>query len=245
LRSEVVNRSSVVDSRIFSRCAPSPCPPIPPEQVPLSYATTNPFIRTTAPSAGAPPTYAHLVPNPDVSSSANAMFGEMGGAVHTPHFYGDFGYGEAGMGAESEEPQFTREERVARYREKRQKRNFNKTIRYQSRKVGLGAGRLPGACGRGRGGVFFCFFFPPGGQGQRLGHEQHLRSPAAPGAAHLPSPRTLTPSPPAPHPTHTHMLPQAYAEIRPRIKGRFVSPEEYAAYVAAKSVDGTAVVPSY
>ena len=54
------------------------------------------------------------------------------------------------------EPELTRAERVARYREKRARRNFKKTIRYQSRK--------------------------------------------------------------------------AYAEIRPRIKGRFVSPEEYAAY---------------
>ena len=65
------------------------------------------------------------------------------------------------------EPELTRAERVSRYREKRARRNFKKTIRYQSRK--------------------------------------------------------------------------AYAEIRPRIKGRFVSPEEYAAYKAQRDVD--AVVP--
>jgi len=66
-----------------------------------------------------------------------------------------------------EHPQLTREQRVARYKEKRARRNFRKTIRYQSRK--------------------------------------------------------------------------AYAEIRPRIKGRFVSPEEYAAYMSG----GTeAVVPA-
>lgn len=69
------------------------------------------------------------------------------------------------------EPELTREERVQRYREKRARRNFRKTIRYQSRK--------------------------------------------------------------------------AYAEIRPRIKGRFVSPEEYAAYMAGGKVDDVAVVPSF
>jgi len=66
------------------------------------------------------------------------------------------------------EPELTRLERVARYREKRARRNFKKTIRYQSRK--------------------------------------------------------------------------AYAEIRPRIKGRFVSPEEYAAYTQAQN-EFEAVVP--
>ena len=66
------------------------------------------------------------------------------------------------------EPELTRIERVARYREKRARRNFKKTIRYQSRK--------------------------------------------------------------------------AYAEIRPRIKGRFVSPEEYAAYTKTHH-DAEAVVP--
>lgn len=59
-----------------------------------------------------------------------------------------------------DEPELTREERVARYRAKRARRCFQKTIRYQSRK--------------------------------------------------------------------------AYAEIRPRIKGRFVSHEEYAEYKAQK-----------
>ncbi len=67
------------------------------------------------------------------------------------------------------EPELTRLERVARYREKRARRNFKKTIRYQSRK--------------------------------------------------------------------------AYAEIRPRIKGRFVSPEEYAAYTSSQN-QFEAVVPS-
>ncbi|KAG7672723.1 hypothetical protein NADE_001461 [Nannochloris sp. 'desiccata'] len=66
------------------------------------------------------------------------------------------------------EPELTRVERVARYREKRARRNFKKTIRYQSRK--------------------------------------------------------------------------AYAEIRPRIKGRFVSPEEYAAYTQTHN-EFEAVVP--
>lgn len=66
------------------------------------------------------------------------------------------------------EPELTRAERVARYKEKRAKRNFSKTIRYQSRK--------------------------------------------------------------------------AYAEIRPRIKGRFVSPEEYAAYIKGQQ-EPDAVVP--
>ena len=66
------------------------------------------------------------------------------------------------------EPELTRAERVARYKEKRAKRNFSKTIRYQSRK--------------------------------------------------------------------------AYAEIRPRIKGRFVSPEEYAAYIKSQQ-ESDAVVP--
>lgn len=64
------------------------------------------------------------------------------------------------------EPALTREQRVARYKQKRARRTFRKTIRYQSRK--------------------------------------------------------------------------AYAEIRPRIKGRFVSPEEYAAWKAQQD----AVVPS-
>jgi hypothetical protein len=67
------------------------------------------------------------------------------------------------------EPELSRLERVARYREKRARRNFKKTIRYQSRK--------------------------------------------------------------------------AYAEIRPRIKGRFVSPEEYAAYTNSQT-QFEAVVPS-
>lgn len=69
------------------------------------------------------------------------------------------------------EPELTRAERVARYREKRARRNFKKTIRYQSRK--------------------------------------------------------------------------AYAEIRPRIKGRFVSPEEYAAYTKGQQphFEAEAVVP--
>lgn len=66
------------------------------------------------------------------------------------------------------EPELTRAERVARYKEKRARRNFSKTIRYQSRK--------------------------------------------------------------------------AYAEIRPRIKGRFVSPEEYAAYLKTQQ-EHDAVVP--
>jgi CCT motif/B-box zinc finger len=66
------------------------------------------------------------------------------------------------------EPELTRLERVARYRQKRARRNFKKTIRYQSRK--------------------------------------------------------------------------AYAEIRPRIKGRFVSPEEYAAYTNGQQ-QFEAVVP--
>lgn len=71
-----------------------------------------------------------------------------------------------------EEPELTREERVARYRAKRARRCFQKTIRYQSRK--------------------------------------------------------------------------AYAEIRPRIKGRFVSHEEYAEYMAQKQQEEQqqeAVVP--
>lgn len=67
------------------------------------------------------------------------------------------------------EPELTRAERVARYKEKRARRNFSKTIRYQSRK--------------------------------------------------------------------------AYAEIRPRIKGRFVSPEEYAMYVKTQG-EQDAVVPA-
>lgn len=69
------------------------------------------------------------------------------------------------------EPELTRAERVARYLEKRARRNFKKTIRYQSRK--------------------------------------------------------------------------AYAEIRPRIKGRFVSPEEYAAYTKGQQphFEAEAVVP--
>ena len=66
-------------------------------------------------------------------------------------------------------PSLTREQRVQRYKEKRARRNFRKTIRYQSRK--------------------------------------------------------------------------AYAEIRPRIKGRFVSPEEFAAYMAQR--DAEAIVPAY
>lgn len=74
-----------------------------------------------------------------------------------------------GAFAFSDAPQLTREQRVARYKEKRARRNFRKTIRYQSRK--------------------------------------------------------------------------AYAEIRPRIKGRFVSPEEYAAYMATQR-EGEAVVPA-
>lgn len=68
----------------------------------------------------------------------------------------------------SDEPELTREERVARYRAKRARRSFQKTIRYQSRK--------------------------------------------------------------------------AYAEIRPRIKGRFVSHEEYAEYMATQEPE--AVVPA-
>lgn len=68
------------------------------------------------------------------------------------------------------ELELTRAERVARYREKRARRSFKKTIRYQSRK--------------------------------------------------------------------------AYAEIRPRIKGRFVSPEEYAAYTNEHQIhQAEAVVP--
>jgi hypothetical protein len=72
------------------------------------------------------------------------------------------------------ELELTREERVARYREKRARRNFRKTVRYASRK--------------------------------------------------------------------------AYAEVRPRIKGRFVSPEEFAAYRAGAALpaaleDADAVVP--
>jgi len=67
-----------------------------------------------------------------------------------------------------DEPELTREERVARYRAKRARRSFQKTIRYQSRK--------------------------------------------------------------------------AYAEIRPRIKGRFVSHEEYAEYMATQEPE--AVVPA-
>jgi hypothetical protein len=67
------------------------------------------------------------------------------------------------------EPELTRAERVARYKEKRARRNFSKTIRYQSRK--------------------------------------------------------------------------AYAEIRPRIKGRFVSPEEFAVYVKTQG-EQDAVVPA-
>ncbi len=72
------------------------------------------------------------------------------------------------------EVELTREERVARYREKRARRNFRKTVRYASRK--------------------------------------------------------------------------AYAEVRPRIKGRFVSPEEFAAYRAGAALpaaleDADAVVP--
>lgn len=69
----------------------------------------------------------------------------------------------------SEEPELTREERVARYRAKRARRSFQKTIRYESRK--------------------------------------------------------------------------AYAEIRPRIKGRFVSHEEYAEYKAQQEQQ-EAVVPA-
>jgi hypothetical protein len=67
------------------------------------------------------------------------------------------------------EPELSRTDRVARYKEKRARRNFKKTIRYQSRK--------------------------------------------------------------------------AYAEVRPRIKGRFVSPEEYAAWRATQDA-GAAVVPA-
>lgn len=70
----------------------------------------------------------------------------------------------------ADEPEMTREERVARYRAKRARRTFQKTIRYQSRK--------------------------------------------------------------------------AYAEIRPRIKGRFVSHEEYAEYMASKERRSEAVVPA-
>lgn len=72
-------------------------------------------------------------------------------------------------GAGCEEPELTREERVARYLAKRARRSFQKTIRYQSRK--------------------------------------------------------------------------AYAEIRPRIKGRFVSHEEYAEYMAAQKQQVEQVVP--
>jgi hypothetical protein len=70
----------------------------------------------------------------------------------------------------SDEPELTREERVARYLAKRARRSFQKTIRYQSRK--------------------------------------------------------------------------AYAEIRPRIKGRFVSHEEYAEYMATQKQHVEQVVPS-
>jgi hypothetical protein len=70
----------------------------------------------------------------------------------------------------SDEPELTREERVARYLAKRARRSFQKTIRYQSRK--------------------------------------------------------------------------AYAEIRPRIKGRFVSHEEYAEYMATQKQQVEQVVPS-
>jgi hypothetical protein len=75
----------------------------------------------------------------------------------------------AAAAAPMPELELTRLERVARYREKRARRNFKKTIRYQSRK--------------------------------------------------------------------------AYAEIRPRIKGRFVSPEEYAAYTNGQT-QFEAVVPT-
>lgn len=80
----------------------------------------------------------------------------------------------AAASAPSAEPELSRAERVQRYREKRARRNFKKTIRYQSRK--------------------------------------------------------------------------AYAEIRPRIKGRFVSPEEFAAYQAERvgamgGFEAEAVVP--
>lgn len=74
------------------------------------------------------------------------------------------------QGHACEEPELTREERVARYLAKRARRSFQKTIRYQSRK--------------------------------------------------------------------------AYAEIRPRIKGRFVSHEEYAEYMAAQKQQVEQVVPS-
>lgn len=76
----------------------------------------------------------------------------------------------ASHGHSAEEPELTREERVARYLAKRARRSFQKTIRYQSRK--------------------------------------------------------------------------AYAEIRPRIKGRFVSHEEYAEYMAAQKQQVEQVVPS-
>lgn len=75
----------------------------------------------------------------------------------------------AASAAVTDAPLLTREQRVQRYKEKRARRNFRKTIRYQSRK--------------------------------------------------------------------------AYAEIRPRVKGRFVSPEEYAAYMAQREVT-EAVVPA-
>lgn len=70
-----------------------------------------------------------------------------------------------------QEPEMTREQRIARYRMKRARRNFSKKVRYQSRK--------------------------------------------------------------------------AYADIRPRIKGRFVSPEEYAEYMKEKNQEheNVAVVP--
>lgn len=74
------------------------------------------------------------------------------------------------QGNVSDEPNLTREERVARYLAKRARRSFQKTIRYQSRK--------------------------------------------------------------------------AYAEIRPRIKGRFVSHEEYAEYMATQKQQVEQVVPS-
>jgi hypothetical protein len=120
----------------------------------------------------------------------------------------------------------TRAERVARYLEKKKRRKFEKTIRC----VALPAGELSQGPGSPQ-------HRPP----CTHPHPPRRQRRAAPAAALDPTP-TPTPTPPPPplfSPRRRYASRKAYAEVRPRIKGRFAKKEELDAFrVAERAIKG-------
>jgi hypothetical protein len=146
----------------------------------------------------------------------------------------------------------SRADKLARYRAKKARRRFQKTVRYECRKVsplacrrvcGAWRGEQEGACVGCSGACVGCSL--PGRHGAASSAVQQCDASdlwCLPSDLHTPHPRSGS-SRPADACIHARSLQlpfcplclpvpclQHYADKRPRIKGRFVSPEEFAAW---------------